>query len=74
MDKHIKLPKESFIDDKDAESLVDLPTDDDVEGHARITPNTPEDFTVLPSPPGLGLNRSPGHGGEARDSSEDDAR
>ena len=73
MNKNIKLPKESFIDDKDAESLVELPTDDDVEGH-RVAMNTPEDFTVLPSPPGLGLNRSPGHGGEARDSSDDDSR
>ena len=73
MDKNIKLPKARFIDDNDAESLVELPTDDDVEGH-RINMNTPEDFTVLPSPPGLGLNRSPGHGGEARDSSDDDSR
>ena len=71
MNKNIKLPKESFIDDKDAESLVELPTDDDVEGHVRINLNPPEDFTVLPSPPGLGLNRSPGHGGEIVDSSDD---
>jgi hypothetical protein len=67
MDKKIRLPREGFIDDKDAQELVDLPTDDDVEGHAS-------DFTVLPPPPGLGLNRSPGHGGEARDSSDDDDR
>ena len=71
MNKNIKLPRESFIDDKDAESLVELPTDDDVEGHVRIDRDTPEDFTVLPSPPGLGLNRSPGHGGEVVDSSDD---
>ena len=71
MDKKIRLPRESFIDDKDAEGLVALPTDDDVEGH-RINMNTPEDLTVLPSPPGLGLNRSPGHGGEVIDSGDDD--
>jgi hypothetical protein len=70
MDKKIRLPREGFIDDKDPEGLVALPTDDDVEGH-RINMNTPEDFTVLPPPPGIGLNRSPGHGGEARDSSDD---
>ena len=69
MDKKIRLPRENFIDDKDAEGLVSLPTDDDVEGHARVTP---EDFTVLPSPPNFGLNRSPGHGGEIADASDDD--
>ena len=67
MDKKITLPKGSFIDDKDPEGLVAMPTDDDVEGHAS-------DFTVLPPPPGFGLNRSPGHGGEVVDSSEDDDR
>jgi hypothetical protein len=67
VDKKIRLPRENFIDDKDAEGLVSLPTDDDVEGHAS-------DFTVLPPPPGFGLNRSPGHGGEVVDSSEDDDR
>ena len=70
MDKKIRLPRESFIDDKDPDGLVELPTDDDVEGH-RVG-NTPEDFTVLPPPPGFGLNRSPGHGGEVVDSGEDD--
>ena len=29
MDKKIRLPREGFIDDKDAEGLVSLPTDDD---------------------------------------------
>ena len=72
MDKKIRLPRESFIDDKDPEGLVEMPTDDDVEGHARISPTTPEDFTVLPPPPGFGLNRSPGHGGEVVDSTDDD--
>ena len=71
MDKKIRLPKEQFIDDTDAEGRGVFPTDDDVEGHARLGP---EDLTVLPPPPGIGLNRSPGHGGEARDSSDDDAR
>ena len=71
MDKHIKLPKEGFIDDKDIEGSGLLPTDDDVEGHIRPDQNGPEDFTVLPPPPGFGLDRSPGHGGELRDSSED---
>ena len=65
VDKKIRLPKEGFIDDKDAEGLVSLPTDDDVEGHAS-------DFTVLPPPPGVALSRSPGHGGEVVDSSDDD--
>ena len=69
MDKKIRLPREAFIDDKDPEGLVAMPTDDDVEGHLQ---NTPEDFTVLPPPPGFGLNRSPGHGGEVVDSGEDD--
>ena len=64
MDKHIKLPREGFIDDKDIEGSGLLPTDDDVEGHTS-------DFSVLPPPPGFGLDRSPGHGGELRDSSED---
>ncbi|HEU5205496.1 MAG TPA: hypothetical protein VFU17_14490 [Candidatus Limnocylindrales bacterium] len=71
MDKKIRLPRENFIDDKDAESLVSLPTDDDVEGHVVLGRNQPDDFTVLPSPPNLGLNRSPGHGGEVRDSGKD---
>ena len=69
MDKKIRLPRESFIDDKDPEGLVAMPTDDDVEGHGQTGP---EDFTVLPPPPGFGLNRSPGHGGEVVDSGEDD--
>lgn len=68
MDKKIRLPRESFIDDKDPEGLVAMPTDDDVEGHRQ----TKADFTVLPPPPGFGLDRSPGHGGEVVDSSEDD--
>lgn len=74
MDKKIRLPRARFIDDKDPEGLVAMPTDDeDVEGHRQIIRNTnaPEDFTVLPPPPGFGLNRSPGHGGEVVDSSED---
>ena len=49
-----------------------LPTDDDVEGHLVIGRNQPEDFTVLTPPPGIGLNRSPGHGGELHDSGDDD--
>lgn len=69
MDKKIRLPRENFIDDKDAEGLVSMPTDDDVEGHGLT--NQPDDFTVLPSPPNFGLSRSPGHGGEVVDSSED---
>ena len=67
MDKKIRLPREGFIDDKDIEGpgvkLTD-PTDEDVEGHAS-------DLTVLPAPPNLGHNRSPGHGGEVRDPGED---
>ena len=68
MDKNIKLPKEGFIDDKDIDGSGLLPTDDDVEGHGLTEP---DDFSVLPPPPGFGLARSPGHGGEVRDSSED---
>jgi len=68
MDKNIKLPKEGFIDDKDIDGSGLLPTDDDVEGHGLTEP---DDFSVLPPPPGFGLDRSPGHGGEVRDSSED---
>jgi hypothetical protein len=68
VDKHIKLPKEGFIDDKDIDGSGLLPTDDDVEGHGL---NKPDDFSVLPPPPGFGLDRSPGHGGEVHDSSED---
>ena len=41
MNKNIKLPKESFIDDKDAESLVALPTDDDVETSVVVASNSP---------------------------------
>ena len=68
MDKKIRLPKGQFIDDTDAEGQGLFPTDDDVEGHAKLTP---EDFTVLTPPPGFGPNRSPGHGGEVHDSSDD---
>ena len=69
MDKKISLPKGQFIDDTDAEGQGLFPTDDDVEGHGKPAP---DDFTVLPPPPGIGGNRSPGHGGEALDSSDDD--
>ena len=72
MDKKISLPKGQFIDDTDTEGQGLFPTDDDVEGHVRISQKGPEDFTVLPPPPGIGGNRSPGHGGEALDSSDDD--
>jgi hypothetical protein len=71
MDKKISLPKSQFIDDTD-EGQGLLPTDQDVEGHVVIGRNQPEDFTVLTPPPGVGLNRSPGHGGELRDSGDDD--
>jgi hypothetical protein len=67
VDKKITLPKGQFIDDTDAEGQGLLPTDDDVEGHVKLTP---EDFTVLPPPPGIGSNRSP-HGGELHDSGDD---
>jgi len=70
VDKKISLPKGQFIDDTDAEGQGLLPTDQDVEGHVVIR-NQPEDFTVLPPPPGVGSNRSP-HGGELHDSSDDD--
>jgi hypothetical protein len=69
VDKKISLPKGQFIDDTDAESQGLFPTDDDVEGHVRIT--QPDDFTVLTPPPGIGSNRSP-HGGELHDSGDDD--
>ena len=72
MDKKISLPKGHFIDDTDAEGQGLFPTDDDVEGHVKISVNGPEDFTVLTPPPGIGGNRSPGHGGEALDSGDDD--
>lgn len=71
MDKKISLPKGQFIDDTDAEGQGLLPTDQDVEGHVKISQNGPEDFTVLPPPPGHGSNRSP-HGGELHDSGDDD--
>ena len=51
MDKKISLPKGQFIDDTDAEGQGLFPTDDDVEGHGKPSP---EDFTVLPPPPGIG--------------------
>jgi hypothetical protein len=69
VDKKISLPKGQFIDDTDTEGQGLFPTDDDVEGHVVIR-NSPEDFTVLPPPPGLGSNRSP-HGGELHDSGDD---
>ena len=69
MDKKISLPKGQFIDDTDAEGQGLMPTDQDVEGHVKLSP---EDFTVLTPPPGVGLNRSPGHGGEVHDSGDDD--
>lgn len=64
MDKKINLPKGQFIDETDAEGPKLFPTDDDVEGHGKPTP---EDFTVLPPPPGIG----PGHGGELHDTGDD---
>ena len=64
VDKKITLPKDQFIDDTDAEGPGLFPTDDDVEGHGKPAP---EDFTVLPPPPGVG----PGHGGELHDSGDD---
>jgi hypothetical protein len=71
VDKKISLPKGQFIDDTDAEGQGLFPTDDDVEGHVKINLNPPEDFTVLPPPPGIGMSRSPGHGGEVHDSGDD---
>jgi len=70
VDKKISLPKGQFIDDTDAQGQGLFPTDDDVEGHVVIR-NQPEDFTVLTPPPGVGLNRSPGHGGELHESGDD---
>lgn len=35
--------------------------DEDVEGHGAPSA---DDFTILPSPPSIGLRRTPGHGGE----------
>ena len=67
MDKKISLPKGQFIDETDAEGNGLLPTDDDVEGHGKPSP---EDFTVLPPPPAFGSNRAP-HGGEVNDSGDD---
>jgi hypothetical protein len=64
VDKKITLPKGQFIDDTDAEGQGLFPTDDDVEGHGKPSP---DDFTVLPPPPGIG----PGHGGELHDSGDD---
>lgn len=61
MDKKIRLPKEGFLDETEAEGV--LPTDTDVEGHLA---GHPDDFTGLPPPPGIGT-RSGGHGGEVRD-------
>jgi hypothetical protein len=72
VDKKISLPKGQFIDETDAEGQGLFPTDDDVEGHVKINLSQPDDFTVLPPPPGIGGNRSPGHGGESLDSSDDD--
>jgi hypothetical protein len=37
---------------------------EDVEGHRRPVELTGDDLTILPSPPSLGLSRTPGHGGE----------
>jgi hypothetical protein len=68
VDKKISLPKGQFIDDTDAEGQGLMPTDQDVEGHVKLSP---EDFTVLTPPPGVGLNRSPGHGGEVHDPGDD---
>jgi hypothetical protein len=53
VDKKFRLPKDEFIDGQD------------VEGHGRPTePPAGDDLTILPAPPSLGLNRTPGHGGE----------
>jgi hypothetical protein len=68
MDKKISLPKGPFIDDTDAEGQGLMPTDQDVEGHVKLSP---DDFTVLTPPPGVGPSRSPGHGGEVHDSGDD---
>jgi hypothetical protein len=68
VDKRIKLPKDQFIDGTDTEGTGLLPTDEDVEGH--LLGNQPEDFTVLPPPPGIGLSRTPGHGGELHDTDD----
>jgi hypothetical protein len=45
-------------------------TDDDTEGHIG-RPGSPDDMTVLPAPPSIGLRRSPGHGGELTADDED---
>ena len=67
MDKRIKLPKEAFLDETEAEGQGLTPTDQDVEGHLA---GTPDEFTVLTPPPGIGSGRSPGHGGEAHADSD----
>ncbi len=45
-------------------------SEDDTEGHIG-RPGSPDDMTVLPAPPSIGLRRSPGHGGELTDDGED---
>ena len=44
---------------------------EDTEGHIGGRPGSPDDLTVLPAPPSLGLRRTPGHGGELTDDAED---
>jgi hypothetical protein len=60
MNKNIKLPKEGLVTPEDGpDGLI---SETDVEGHGL--PLTP--------PPSFGANRSPGHGGEAVPTEDDD--
>jgi len=66
VDKKIRLPRDGFIDDTVGDAL----DAEDTEGH-RLRQARPDDLTVVPAPPGIGLRRTPGHGGELISDDED---